>query len=110
MIFPCIIAVAKSGRLWYDLAMGKKNGENKSKEELREQKRRARAARHIIVCPHCGQDVLDHMTECPHCKGKLVPQGYRPVDAGKYKKIKLISTIVGIAVAIAIAVVIFVTR
>ena len=65
---------------------------------------------HIVGCPHCGRQVLDHMTQCPYCKGALVPQGYRPVDPEKYKKIKLVCTIAGIAVAIAIIVVIFVTR
>ena len=27
--------------------------------------------RHVVKCPHCGNDVLDHMTKCPHCKGEL---------------------------------------
>lgn len=92
-------------------------GMKEDRAERRERKRAARAAkqkerieRHVVVCPHCGKNVLDHMTECPHCKGALQPAGYRPVDPAKYKKIKLICTVVGIAVAVAVVIVIFVTR
>ncbi len=32
--------------------------------------------KHIVKCPHCGEDVLDHFKECPHCHGELTPAGY----------------------------------
>lgn len=78
------------------------------KRARREEKHRARIERHVVVCPHCGKNVLDHMSECPYCKGVLVPSGYKPVDPVKFKKIKIAGTVIGIAVAIAVAVVIFV--
>ncbi len=82
--------------------------EKAQKKAQREKKHRARLEQHVVSCPHCGKNVLDHMSECPYCKGVLVPAGYRPVDPEKFKKIKLACTIAGIAVAIAVVVVIFV--
>jgi hypothetical protein len=29
--------------------------------------------RHLVKCPHCGRDVLDHMSVCPVCEGALKP-------------------------------------
>jgi len=29
--------------------------------------------RHLVKCPHCGQDALDHMSVCPVCEGVLQP-------------------------------------
>ena len=86
----------------------RKEEKKAQKKARREEKRRARVEKHVIICPHCGKNVLDHMSECPYCKGALVPSGYKPVDPEKFRKIKLACTVVGIAVAIAVAVVIFV--
>lgn len=36
----------------------------------------SRYEKHLVECPHCHKDVLDHMTECPFCKGELTPVGY----------------------------------
>ncbi len=72
------------------------------KEEERKEKQRARMQKHIVICPHCGKEVLDHMTECPFCKGELKPTGYRPPDENKMKKVRRISLIVGIVVAVGI--------
>lgn len=72
------------------------------KEEERKAKQRARMQKHIVICPHCGKEVLDHMTECPFCKGELKPAGYRPPDENKMKKVRRISLIVGIVVALGI--------
>lgn len=95
----------------YDGAMKEQRAEKKQKrQEARAAKHKERLERHVIVCPHCGKNVLDHMTECPYCKGPLQPDGYRPVDPEKYKKIKLVCTVVGLVVAVAVIVVIFVTR
>lgn len=27
--------------------------------------------KHIVPCPHCGEDMLDHMKSCPHCKKEV---------------------------------------
>ena len=58
----------------------------------------------IITCPHCGAEVLDHMTECPRCKKPLKPKGYTPLTDKQIKKIKIITFSVGMAVAIAVLV------
>ena len=59
--------------------------------------------KHIVQCPHCGGDVLDHMTECIHCKGKLTPRGYTPaLDSTTEKRIKTILWIVLSIIAIAL--------
>jgi hypothetical protein len=55
--------------------------------------------KHIVQCPSCGRDVLDHMTECPFCKGKLEPLGYRPQDTEQLKKVKLTLNIIAGAAA-----------
>ena len=55
--------------------------------------------RHTVLCPHCNQPVLDHMTKCPKCGGELTPKGYQPMDDKTIKKIKTIAFIVGLAVA-----------
>lgn len=58
-----------------------------AKEEARKKKRQEQIEKHLVVCPHCGEKVLDHMTKCHKCGGKLVPRGYTPMDE---KKIKII--------------------
>jgi len=45
-------------------------------------------AKHIVPCPYCGKDALDHMTVCPSCSGELKPKGYVPASPGKYKFVK----------------------
>ncbi|MBO5045281.1 MAG: hypothetical protein J6C93_00245 [Clostridia bacterium] len=74
------------------------------KQQLRKQKQEERMRRHVVTCPHCGKDVLDHMTECPFCKGELTPVGYKPVDERLIKKIRLICFLVGAAVFIGVVV------
>lgn len=74
------------------------------KQQLRKQKQEERMRRHVVTCPHCGKDVLDHMTECPFCKGELMPVGYKPVDERLIKKIRLICFLVGAAVFIGVVV------
>ena len=120
MIFPYARGVANGGEMWYHHGMNeekraKKEARRKEKDRAREErrkrreeKRRARAESHVVVCPHCGKNVLDHMTKCPHCKGALVPMGYKPVDPEKFRKIKIACSVVGVAVGIAVLVVIFV--
>ncbi|HHT86799.1 MAG TPA: hypothetical protein GXZ61_03900 [Clostridiales bacterium] len=51
--------------------------------------------KHIVQCPHCGADALDHMTSCPKCKGELEPRGYSPIIATPtQKRIKKILSII----------------
>ncbi len=81
--------------------MAKQSEENK--REARKQKQNERMRRHIVICPHCGKEVLDHMTECPHCKGELMPAGYRPPDEKTLRKVKRVCLIVGVIAAAGIA-------
>lgn len=71
---------------------------------MSENTRKKSLQRHIVECPHCGKEVLDHMTVCVHCNGKLVPKGYSPMmDDETKKKVRFI---VGAVLAV-LAVVIF---
>ena len=56
--------------------------------------------KHLVKCPSCGKDVLDHMTECPFCHAKLSPSNYSSLDPDKQKKIKRILTIILMIIAI----------
>lgn len=56
--------------------------------------------KHLVKCPSCGKDVLDHMTECPFCHAKLSPSNYTAIDSEKQKKIKRILTIIGMIIAV----------
>jgi len=58
--------------------------------------------KHLVKCPSCGKDVLDHMTECPFCHAKLSPSRYTTLDPEKQKKIKRILTIIGMIIALII--------
>lgn len=59
--------------------------------------------RHIVECPHCGAQALDHMTECPKCKGKLIPKGYQPLlDKQQSKTIKTVLWITLSVIALAL--------
>ena len=54
-----------------------------------------RLQKHVVICPHCGAQMLDHMTECKKCGGKLTPKGYQPMlsDSAK-RKIQIILWVV----------------
>lgn len=67
-------------------------------------------SKHIVKCPHCQKDILDHMRECPFCKGTLTPQGYTPMNVRTKKKLKIILTFSLTAIAIAIIVMIIAQR
>ncbi|MCI8343272.1 MAG: zinc-ribbon domain-containing protein [Clostridia bacterium] len=88
--------------------MAKQSEENK--REARKQKQNERMRRHIVICPHCGKEVLDHMTECPHCKGELTPAGYRPPDEKTLRKVKRVCLIVGVIVAVGIVLAILLSK
>ncbi|MEG1548360.1 MAG: hypothetical protein RR232_05925 [Clostridia bacterium] len=65
--------------------------------------------KHLVQCPHCGKDVLDHMTECPSCKGELSPGGYKPMSPEKLRSVKRTTNIIGFIIA-AIVIVIALLR
>lgn len=62
-----------------------------------------RLQKHIVQCPHCGAQALDHMTQCPKCKGELTPRGYTPMMESKtLKKVKTVMWIVLSIIALAL--------
>lgn len=61
-----------------------------------------RFEKHLVKCPHCGKDVLDHMKECPFCKGELKGSSYGGIDPASKKWIRTVLTVVFIAAAILI--------
>lgn len=58
--------------------------------------------RHIVQCPVCGKDILDHMTVCPHCKSEIVIGGVKPMSEDTLRRVKIIALIAGIAIALVI--------
>ena len=62
--------------------------------------------RHIVNCPSCGKEVLDHMTECPFCHGTLTPLGYREKDPARIGKVRKVvyGICIGIAVVLILAI------
>ena len=80
------------------------------KEEQRRMKRQANLEKHTLPCPHCYKPVLDHMTKCPHCGGELEPDGYKPPDEKKMKRIRIVTYTIGAVIAVAIAVMILFFR
>lgn len=65
-----------------------------------EKKRPASLQKHIVHCPHCGREALDHMTRCPSCGGELTPRGYDPRSGEKLQPVrKALLIVFGIAAA-----------
>lgn len=75
--------------------------------EDEEAKKQRYAEEHIVECPHCGEGVFDHMKTCPHCGGKLDPKGYQPLTDKQIKKVKTITWIVGMVIAVAVVILYF---
>ena len=70
-----------------------------------------RLQKHVVICPHCGKQALDHMTECPSCHERLVPKGYSPmIEEKTLKKIRLVVGIVLSVMALAIIIIKLTTR
>ena len=94
--------------------MGKGNNvyqDAAEKQAARQKKQQERLQKHIVQCPHCGQDVLDHMTKCPHCGKEITPRGYyQPMSDKRRKTVKAICYSVGIAIAIAVVIIILLNR
>ncbi len=49
--------------------------------------------KHVIKCPSCGKDVLDHMAICPYCQGKL-QVGYSELSKKTKKTVKIVLWII----------------
>ncbi len=62
--------------------------------------------KHVLPCPHCGKDVLDHMDNCPHCGGQLRKQ----FDKEKLKRFKRVANIIGILISAVCLVLILANR
>ena len=60
--------------------------------------------RHIVQCPVCGKDILDHMNVCPFCKTEIEIGGMKPISEATIKRVRIIALIVGVIIAIAIIV------
>ena len=58
-------------------------------------------ARHVVTCPHCGADALDHMTACPQCGGALTPRG-DPGSEDNVRRIRRLSNLAGIPVIVGV--------
>lgn len=58
--------------------------------------------KHLMPCPHCGKDVLDHMRLCPFCKGQLEPQIREGWPEEKIRGIRKTLNIIGFLVAAAL--------
>lgn len=89
----------------YNTGMSKKTTVREDEERKRQErikKRQAQLEKHLVVCPHCGEKVLDHMTKCPKCGGVLVPRGYTPMDPKKEKMFKTIGWVLGLLGVLAV--------
>lgn len=105
-------AVAIFRAVCYTLGMGKKKQTNvyedkQTKEEKRIRKEREYFEKHGVKCPHCGKDVLDHMTKCPSCGGNLQPKGYKPLSDKTILIIKIVGFVVGMAIVIPLLIFVF---
>ncbi|HZK27099.1 MAG TPA: hypothetical protein VFD00_06145 [Thermoclostridium sp.] len=56
--------------------------------------------RHLVPCPNCGKDILDHMTQCPFCKAEIKPKYYKPMDMSMAKKIRFVLAVIGFIIVI----------
>lgn len=54
----------------------------------------------MVVCPHCGKNVLDHMKACPFCKNTLTPSGYQGMTEEAIKRTRKKLNFIGIIVAV----------
>ena len=54
---------------------------------------RTRFEKHIVRCPSCGKDILDHMTVCPFCKASVTPSSYTGMDEKHIRTVRLVLAI-----------------
>ncbi len=50
--------------------------------------------KHLVKCPSCGRDILDHMTACPFCKAPVAPAVFQPLGDRVTRRIRIILAIV----------------
>ena len=55
--------------------------------------------RHLVKCPHCGRDVLDHLTVCSFCEGALQPLMREVRSDEQLQKTKNTLRVIGFAIA-----------
>lgn len=72
------------------------------KEAKRRRKELEYLQKHTVQCPYCGKDMLDTMTQCPSCNQTVKPTGYRPMSDSTLRKVKIITFIVGMAIAVVV--------
>ena len=60
--------------------------------------------RHVVQCPVCGKDILDHMTQCPYCKSEITIGGVKPISQDTIRRVRMIALIVGVIIALVIIV------
>ena len=82
---------------------GEEKADGQAEEKKVKHSRLSNYEKHLVPCPHCGKDILDHFTECPHCGGAVDPLGYCG-DEKKLARAKRISTIVGVILSIGLVV------
>lgn len=59
--------------------------------------------KHLVPCPTCQKDVLDHMEVCPFCKAQISPKSPGSgLDKAQLRRWKIILNVVGFAVAAAV--------
>ncbi|MHC1786312.1 MAG: hypothetical protein AB9880_04580 [Christensenellales bacterium] len=58
--------------------------------------------RHLVPCPRCGREVLDHVLLCPFCGGALEPMGARGEDPEQIRRRKRVLSIIGFLIAAAL--------
>lgn len=49
--------------------------------------------KHVVKCPSCDKEVLDHMRKCPFCESDL-PVLYQPMSQKAKKTVKIILWII----------------
>ena len=57
--------------------------------------------KHLVSCPVCGKEVLDHMTRCHFCGEELTPRGY---DSRNFEKLQPVRRALLIVFGVAAAV------
>lgn len=66
--------------------------------------------RHIVQCPECGADMLDHMTECPKCGAEVNFGGLKPISPETLRRVRIVALVVGIIIALIIVVPILIKK
>ncbi len=66
--------------------------------------------KHLVRCPACGREVLDHMTACPFCQAALAPSGYSGAPSEKLTQVRRAANIAGLLIAAALLLLLFLKK